>query len=548
MLNLRNLVLGLSLAGVSIGVSTLLSARPQGGSKTARFVHSTQCALCHDQGTGDAMRDEKRRPIAPYDLWRSSMMANSARDPFWRAAVRAEIVTSPEAERSEIEATCMRCHTPMASVSSDDTKIGLNRLEDGHPRAELAQDGVSCTVCHQITDKGFGTDASFSGHFDINEDDEIYGPHGKPFAMPMMRHTGKRPTESQHILRSEHCATCHTFVHRGSDGKTEHTEQSPYLEWRNSDFVDEQSCQDCHVPTTSVDGGPLVARIVHRPNGRDWNTAMRIPYGRHVFVGGNTVIPAILRDNAEKLDVKAPASAFDATIAAARDQLRTKTARISIGAVERKGNRLRIPVLVVNECGHKFPTGYPSRRAWLRVRVVDAEDRVVFESGAWDSEGRIIGPDGKPLASELPGGAFEAHRSEVSRAEDVQIFETIMKDENATPTWRLLAANGWAKDNRLLPRGWRATHDDAARTMPIGTATDADFVAGRDTVHYDVEAARSRGPFRIEAKLVYQTLASRYAAELFALEGSEIRDFESMWSKASKEPELVDEAKRSVSN
>ena len=504
-----------------------------------RFIHSKRCALCHDQSErATAMRDEKKRGIAPYDLWQGTMMANSTRDPFWRAAVRAELVTSPKDKHAEIESTCMRCHAPMASASKDDREIRLDRLDPAHPRSELANDGVSCTVCHQITDKNLGDEKSFSGHFEINEEDRIYGPHEDPFFGPMLRFTGKRPTKADHILDSGHCATCHTLVHG------EHAEQAPFLEWRNSEFSGKKSCQDCHVPTTSVDGFPLGTRIAHNPGGRDFGTNERLPYGRHVFVGGNTLIPAILRDNARELGVTAPRSAFDATIEAARRQLATKTARLTIGMVGRQGERLRIPLRVDNDCGHKFPTGYPSRRAWIHLRVLDAKDRVVFASGAWDREGRIVDRKGKPLAFEQRGGPISTHKQRITRSEQVQIYQVVQGDAERKVVWRLLAAKGWVKDNRLLPRGWKVTHKDAERTRPIGIGEDLDFVGGSDELVYEVNAAQSDGPYRIEAEIVYQTLAPRWAAELFAIEGPEIERFERMWKLADRRPVVVSRARK----
>ena len=61
------------------------------------FATHPVCAECHtNTDESVAMRDIQGRPVAPYDLWRSSMMANAFRDPYWQAAVSAEVLDLPE--------------------------------------------------------------------------------------------------------------------------------------------------------------------------------------------------------------------------------------------------------------------------------------------------------------------------------------------------------------------------------------------------------------------------------------------------------------------
>ena len=83
----------------------------------------------------------------------------------------------------------------------------------------MAADGVSCTLCHQITEEGLGTEGSLVGGFRVEEmrtDGEraIYGPFEPDDGrLHMMRSaTGFRQTESTHIQESELCATCHTLI------------------------------------------------------------------------------------------------------------------------------------------------------------------------------------------------------------------------------------------------------------------------------------------------------------------------------------------------
>ncbi len=198
------------------------------------FAKSSDCALCHSfSDSASAMRDGKNRNIAPFDLWSGSMMANSAVDPYWKAAVSAEVAATPS-QKPHIEEVCSRCHAPMAApITTSPNAEVLAFLCADHAKAALSKDGVSCTVCHQISSENLGTDASFTGGFQFNKKSEIYGPHANPVTMPMQRHIGFTPTKADHILSSAMCATCHTVITESFDkqGTATHAhlhEQVPY--------------------------------------------------------------------------------------------------------------------------------------------------------------------------------------------------------------------------------------------------------------------------------------------------------------------------------
>ena len=64
------------------------------------------------------------------------MMANSARDPFWQAAVRRETIDHPAAAAA-IQDECAKCHMPMARTEARlRQKGGLagGLIERGGPR------------------------------------------------------------------------------------------------------------------------------------------------------------------------------------------------------------------------------------------------------------------------------------------------------------------------------------------------------------------------------------------------------------------------------
>ena len=337
-MNVQRLHVLAALAGLLPGAATLhawLDATPvaSAATTTVEFPHSSECAVCHSNSpNAQAMRDAAGNAIGPYDLWQGTMMANSARDPFWRAVVAHERDATP-ARSSEIAAKCTRCHAPMASVdNASDTEYLLTpeRLDVPDTVADLGLDGVSCSVCHQIDPANLGTEESFSGGIDFDRNDQAYGPHQGLIGGTMVNFTGKNPVTGPHILESKLCGSCHTLFTdtlRPDGVATGHVlpEQTPYLEWRNSDYQDEvqpagsraATCQDCHAPKDDALGNAITTAVARSPGGMDWPwLPQRNPYGRHAFVGGNTLVPAILRDNRAQLGVSAPAAAFDATIAA----------------------------------------------------------------------------------------------------------------------------------------------------------------------------------------------------------------------------------------
>ena len=506
------------------------------------------------------MRDEDDRLIGADDLWQGSMMANAARDPFWWAMVAAETATFPGL-KDEIEGECMPCHTPMAVVDGqfhDAEGPTLDWLFAGDDRASFGLDGVACAACHQIQPDKLGTEESFSGHYVIKQANTMFGPHADPFQQPMMMHTSFLPQKGDQILDSGHCGSCHTLRTAaldpdGTPNGHSLVEQSPYLEWRLSDYTtegkpgpDAASCQDCHVPTSSVDGIPLSTKIARRANGSDFPQIQeRSPFGRHVMVGGNSIMPLVIRDNADELHPRASSEALTNTAAAARTQLENVTATLSLEGA-REGDELLVTVDLVSHVGHKLPSAFPSRRTWIALSVKDKDGVLIFRSGGYNDEGLLINTVGEPLASEAVDGPVQPHFQEISTSDEVQIYESVMGDADNTPVFRLLQGTHYYKDTRLLPKGWKSGAPEAKEVAPIGIDGDPDFIGGGDITRYRITAPASAGPYTVRAEFCYQTLGARFAAELFAIDTSRVRAFERMFNEADREPVLMSTADLSI--
>jgi hypothetical protein len=515
------------------------SARAQSGRPAAPhadlslFTHSDNCVACHNNLITPGGED-----VSIGATWRSTMMANSARDPYWHAAVRRETIDHPT-HSADIQNECSACHMPMAQkialAAGGKGEVFAHLPIAGRPATELhrlAADGTSCTVCHQIAPDGLGTRDSFNANFNLLPTPAdgarvIFGPYdvdtGRQTVMRSV--TGFVQAEAPHIRQSELCASCHTLITQafGPGGEVVGSlpEQMNYQEWQHSAFnKEERSCQSCHMPRT--DGPIRISSVLG--DSRD-------SLAQHVLVGGNAFMVRMLSRYRAELGVAALPSELEATARATIRQLQQDTAALSLSAPRLEGSVLAFTVDVRNLTGHKFPTGYPSRRTWLHVTVRDARGATVFESGAIDESGAIRGND-----NDADPRRFEPHYEEVVRADQVQIWEPVLGDPQGVPTTGLLTAMQYLKDNRLLPRGFDKTTAPAEIGVYGEAVRDADFGSGGDRVRYAVTVA-SPGPHEIEVELRYQTIGYRWAHNLARYDAPEPKRFigyyESMSSSSS---------------
>lgn len=251
------------------------------------FETSGACIACHNQLTAPSGED-----VSIGSAWRATMMANSARDPYWQASMRRELLEHAPAAAA-IENECSTCHMPMMNAEARaaggqgevfaNLPVGANATRP----AMLAADGVSCTVCHQITDDNFGDPASFNGHFQVDtsrawDTRPVYGRHQIDSGRAAIMHSSSAfvPTQGLHVRRSELCATCHTLYTTALDAAGNAIgrlpEQMPYLEWQHSRFATTTSCQDCHMPVVT-DSMPISGVWGQKRPG----------LARHDFLGGN---------------------------------------------------------------------------------------------------------------------------------------------------------------------------------------------------------------------------------------------------------------------
>ncbi|HEY0098034.1 MAG TPA: hypothetical protein VGB76_03670 [Pyrinomonadaceae bacterium] len=353
--------------------------RPQ-SQKQQMFLTSNQCIGCHDATQNNATMpnmiyqqiytnipaspsptpspQELDLNLSPYSEWRSSLMGLSGRDPVFYSQLETELNLYPGI-KDQIVNTCLSCHGVMGQrqLTLDTQKPFEFKLEyldrfGAQPFAKygaLARDGVSCAVCHHISNEGLGTPATYTGKFNLGKADEIYGPYEDVALVPMKNSLGLTPlkTKENQIGKSALCGSCHTVIlpvlkpgqpYAPGDNvftnprqETEH-EQNTYLEWRNSKYQDErppinreaaQSCQQCHMPgmypqktgeklqfkVASIEDETFAAVEFRAPDGdihlmvRGGAASPGENYSRHTLVGLNLFVMEIFNQFSAQLGI-----------------------------------------------------------------------------------------------------------------------------------------------------------------------------------------------------------------------------------------------------
>lgn len=495
------------------------------------FAASGVCVKCHSYDSmGLASVDPFGDDINVVDDWRATMMANSAKDPFWRAKVSHEVLLH-EQHKEVIEDKCTSCHAPLGHFNAKHIGLAHYGMADLEMDV-LGQDGVSCLACHQMSADSLGQ--VFSGEVVYDTFKVAYGPYEDPLVSPMLTETGYRPFFSEHTGDAAICAGCHSLItetidYDGNFTGNKFVEQATYHEWLNSVYEDSISCQSCHMP----DFGKWPVRLVTGAQ-----TPPRSPFYQHEFVGGNVTMLKLLQNNIEQLDLKASAEQFDEVIEKTMDMLQRRSIRIELDMIERKLDTAHFELNLINLAGHKFPSGYPSRRAFIEFVVETEAGDTLFVSGKTDSEYEVFGHE----------DTYEPHYDTITSEQEVQIYELVLGDVNGDVTTVLERADHALKDNRLTPKGFSTTDAVYDTTLIAGKALqDENFNrengvegSGTDVVHYSIPLNGYYELLKITAKVYYQPTPPKWMKEMFDHSTPEIDAFREMFADTDRSPVLMD--------
>jgi hypothetical protein len=204
----------------------------------------------------------------------------------------------------------------------------------------------------------------------------------------------------------------------------------------------------------------------------------------HYFNGGNTWVLRAIRNLYPDTETFLTQQSTDDSIARATAMLQNAS-DMQLWMVS---GQLR--VRVINQSGHKLPTGYPEgRRIWVNVRFYDAANSLVAERGAYDAAtATLTGSDTKVYEARLGIDAAVAAATGLPEGE----------------SFHFALNNVWIKDNRIPPRGFTNAGFAAVQCAPVACYY-ADGQNWDDTL-FDVPA----GARTATVSLYYQTASKEY--------------------------------------
>jgi uncharacterized repeat protein (TIGR01451 family) len=510
------------------------------------LIDSLDCDTCHN--------------AAIYDRWRGSTMSQAGRDPLMWAALSASNNFVPNSGE-----LCLRCHTAMgwfAGHSANPNGVLLTHQE--------IDNGVSCQTCHRMVDPVSGsTDEAQSldniirgnlsspppagttggGMMVIDPNDNRRGPFS--FGGNIPYHTTYQTDflgqVNNAISRSRLCGTCHNVYNPllswdgtrmqfwpNSDGEPASSFDSGNLypiettfdEWYLSDYATGgvyapqfagskpdhivSACQDCHLQRTTGQA----TDPAFNPVTRDCISEGCLP--EHALSGANAWLPLLLSNPEWRLNAASESSYLE-TSRLLTQQFLSKSASLEVNLVDDAGSKTAT-VRVINEAGHKLPTGYAEgRRMWINLKAFDTSGNLIQEYGAYN-----------PTTGEV--------------SNDTTIFEV---QQGITPelatylnlpsghSFHFLLNNDVIKDNRIPPRGYTNAAFDSFGLRPVAeTYADGQF-------WHDTEFTLPAETVSVHASLYYQVASKAYIDFLKQNGGVDGQALYDLWNATPSPAQMV---------
>lgn len=360
-----------------------------------QFFSAKRCVGCHQD---------------THAAWSESLHRNAAREPFYRES--ADILLRTRG--IEFTRHCESCHTPVALFSGALSKNGPRQQA---PFTSLDDEGVTCTVCHSITEARLNG----TGSFTIRRPALLAKEDGTPIfgnftdEQILADIPGHKRAVMRPLLRTpEFCATCHKvdappdlngYKHmRGFSAYDEWQQSGASLEsvspyYRSEERVD---CRGCHMPKIeSLNDRAAKNGVIASHQWLGANTAAPLFYGHMKQV---KLIEEFLRSQVISADI----------FALKRESTGETLPEVTTGSqlTLNPGEEITAEVVVANrKAAHSFaPEVRDLYEIWVAFEAVDDQGKPLMRSG-------FIKPDGMLDDS--------AH-----------VYKAILLDEDARPITR----------------------------------------------------------------------------------------------------------------
>jgi hypothetical protein len=468
--------------------------------------------------------------VEPAFNWRGSMMSQAQRDPLYLACLAIANQDAPD-----VGDLCIRCHTPKGWLE------GRSVPTTGGALTAADRESVQCHFCHKliaptpigvnpypndplyVTDppgsqtSTYDTDQSYlatiqgnippansNGMFVADNLDRRRGPYYQPPATHSVYYSAFHPDAAL-------CGTCHDVSNpvyqtmRDANGNITGYEpnnfneaandfntyemfpiERTYSEWLvsayntpegitgtvfggNKSFV--STCQDCHMK--DVTG-----------KGCNKNSApVRTDLPLHDMTGGNTFIPGML-------GTLFPTEINEAALLAGVSRARFMLQHAATLELTVRQSFQEAVVKVINETGHKLPSGYPEgRRIWVHLTASSSLTDESFESGNYNASTGYLNKTGAKVYEIKPG--LSPGLAAAVGLVPGESFHFVLNDTIYS-------------DNRIPPRGFTNVNFVSIQSPPVGY----EYADGQywDTTLYTLPFV----PDEIAVTLYYQTTSKEY--------------------------------------
>lgn len=423
---------------------------------------STKCGACHEAITRE---------------WQASMHAQAASDKSYQTNINLL------AENKGIASTryCEGCHAPVALLSGELSKGG--KLDTpGH-----LNEGVSCMGCHGI-DKAIHLKGVASYRMTVAENYLFSGRDGllpakiHNFLIRIQPRQHRKDMARPILGQPQMCATCHAqFMDKDMNDWGWVKMQDEYSAWLDGPYSKQSQqtfsqqktmrCQDCHLPLS-----PLKDPSAN-------NKGMTVS---HRTLGANTAIPYLTGDaeqqrltreflQADKIRISIDQPSRQQAVRSGKPVSPEMAKKTEAPVYFYLGEEVNLNLIVTNsQVGHDFPGGtLDINEAWIHLRVADAQNKVIFESGHIQSDNNVDS--------------------------DAHFYRALAIDRDGKHVWQHDLFN--------------MVGDSYKKVVPAG---------GSDIVSYEFKVpAWAKGPLTASAVVRYRKFNNRYAR--WALKDSQIR-------------------------